>query len=168
MFLMYYLYLFDYQLNKITFLSPHGEKVFLEKLCFVFTFVSEKTLKLFVMKAILFMLLMSLSVNSFAGICLNLENARKDVQLDKGECNDPSKDRPRTLIPILCYYDNGTVYLQLLSNIGELTLTVTDQTTGEQWSNINSLSLDVPTTSGTYLVQIVTEDGTLYYGTYTL
>lgn len=57
MFLMYYLYLFDYQLNKITFLSPHGEKVFLEKLCFVFTFVSEKTLKLFVMKAILFMLL---------------------------------------------------------------------------------------------------------------
>lgn len=120
------------------------------------------------MRVILFMLLMLLSVNSFAGICSDLENSRKDVQLDKGECNDPSKDRPRTLIPILCYYDNGTVYLQLLGNIGELTLTVTNQTTGEQWSAANSLSLDVPTTSGTYLVQIVTEDGTLYYGTYTL
>lgn len=120
------------------------------------------------MRRILFMLLMLLSVNSFAGKCLDLENTRKDVQLDKGECNDPSKDRPRTLIPILCYYDNGTVYLQLLGNIGELTLTVTDQTTGEQWSATNGLLLNVSTASGTYLVQIVTEDGTLYYGTYTL
>ena len=39
------------------------------------------------------------------------------------------------------------------------TLTVTSQLTGEQWSVDNSLVLKTSTASGTYWVQIETEDG---------
>ena len=49
-----------------------------------------------------------------------------------------------------------------------MTLTVTNQATGEQWSAMNALRLQTSTVTGTYLVQITTEDGSTYYGTYTL
>ena len=121
------------------------------------------------MKRILGILVMLFTLYLFAEAA-NMEIKEKkpiDIELEKG---DPSKKDtyPRTLIPITCVYVDGMVQLALLDEVGEFTLSVTNQTTGEQWSAANSLSLDVPTTSGTYLVQIVTEDGTLYYGTYTL
>jgi len=79
-----------------------------------------------------------------------------------------SSERPRTLIPIICTYVDGIVQLTLLENLGEYTLTVTNQQTGECWSAINAFVLPTSTASGIYWVQIVTEDGSMYYGTYTL
>jgi hypothetical protein len=58
--------------------------------------------------------------------------------------------------------------LALLGEVGEITLTVTNQLTGEQWSVENALILQASNASGTYWVQIETEDGSIYYGTYTL
>ena len=93
--------------------------------------------------------------------------AEKDVKLEKGDSSN--KDTyPRTLIPIVCVYVDGEVQLTLLDNLSEMTLTVTNQATGEQWSAENALPLQTSTATGTYLVQIVTEDGSTYYGTYTL
>lgn len=90
-----------------------------------------------------------------------------DVKLDKG--NSDNEDRhPRTLIPFTCVYADGMVQLTLIGEVGEYTLTVTNQLTGEQWSVENSLTLFVSGMSGIYLVQISTEDGSLYWGTYTL
>ena len=90
-----------------------------------------------------------------------------DVRLKKGNSDD--RDRyPRSLIPITCVYTDGMVQLTLLGDLGELTLTVTNQTTGEQWSAMNALRLQTSTVSGMYFVEIVTEDGTTYYGSYTL
>ena len=63
---------------------------------------------------------------------------------------------------------DGAVQLSLLGEIGEFTLIVTNQMTGEHWSAENALILHTSTASGIYWVQIVTEDGTMYYGTYTL
>ena len=60
------------------------------------------------------------------------------------------------------------VQLSLLSEIGEFTLTVTNQMTGEYWSAENVLVLQTSTACGNYQVQIVTEDGCRYYGTYVL
>lgn len=45
---------------------------------------------------------------------------------------------------------------------------VTNQTTGEQWSAVNNCVLETSTASGVYWVEIVTESGDTYYGTYTL
>lgn len=121
------------------------------------------------MNRILGIFVMLFSLNIFAGVAYMEMDEKKPVNVELNK-NNPSEDdtHPRTLIPITCVYVDGVIQLSLLDEVGEFTLSVTNQTTGEQWSATNSLSLDVSTTSGTYLVQIVTEDGTLYYGTYTL
>ena len=121
------------------------------------------------MKRMLGILVMLFTLYLFAEAA-NMEIKEKkpvDIELEKG---DPSKKDtyPRTLIPITCVYVDGMVQLALLDEVGEFTLSVINQTTGEQWSTTNSLLLNVPTASGTYLLQIITEDGSIYYGTYIL
>lgn len=56
----------------------------------------------------------------------------------------------------------------MLENLGEMELIVTNQTTGEQWRTVNNWVLQTSTVAGVYLVEIITEDGTTYWGTYTL
>lgn len=56
----------------------------------------------------------------------------------------------------------------MLEDLGEFTVTVTNQQTGEQWLAENTLTLYTSIANGTYLVQIITEDGSMYYGTYIL
>ena len=91
----------------------------------------------------------------------------ESVELEKGNSNK-TDTHPRTLIPFTCVYVDGMVQLTLLGEVGEYTLTVTNQLTGEQWSVENALTLFVSEMSGIFLVQISTEDGSLYWGTYTL
>lgn len=90
-----------------------------------------------------------------------------DVKLEKGE-PDKEDTHPRTLIPFTCVYTDGMVQLTLLGEVGEYTLTVTNQMTGERWSVSNASVLPTSTANGMYEVQIVTEDGSMYYGAYTL
>ena len=119
------------------------------------------------MYKILVFLMMLVSLQMYGGTTSVDAKAEKDVKLEKGDSSN--KDTyPRTLIPIICVYVDGEVQLTLLEDLGELTLTVTNQLTGEQWSVENALTLHTSTATGTYLVQIVTEDGSTYYGTYTL
>lgn len=90
-----------------------------------------------------------------------------DVKLEKG--NSDNEDRYlHTLIPFTCVYVDGMVQLTLLDGVGEFTLTVTNQMTGEYWSAENVLVLQTSTVAGIYQVQIVTEDDCRYYGTYVL
>lgn len=121
------------------------------------------------MKKILALLALLLSMQVFAGTMeYNVQKEEPvDVELDK---RNPNKNdtHPRTLIPITCVYVDGEVHLSLLGEVGNLTLTVTNQTTSECWSAVNALTLQTSTAAGIYWVQIETEDGTVYYGTYTL
>ncbi len=121
------------------------------------------------MKRILGILVMLFSLYSYAGaVGMDVKEKKPvDVNLDKGE-SDKNDRNPRTLIPITCVYVDGMVQLSLLDEIGEFTLSVTNQTTGEQWSVVNGLTLPTSTASGSYYVQIETEAGSTYYGTYTL
>ena len=121
------------------------------------------------MKRILGILVMLLSLYSYAGTVKMDADEKKPVNVELNK-NNPSEDDtyPRTLIPITCVYADGMVQLSMLDEIGEFTLSVTNQTTGEQWSVVNGLSLSTSTASGSYYVQIETEDGSIYYGTYIL
>ena len=113
--------------------------------------------------------MMLISMHVFAGIANDgtQDEEPVNVKLDKGHSSN--KDTyPRTLIPILCTYANGGVQLVFLEDLGEYTLTVTNQQTGESWSAINALVLPTSTANGIYWVEIETGDGTLYYGTYIL
>ena len=121
------------------------------------------------MKKILGLLMMLLSLQLYAGT-VNMDMQTDDVidvELNKGDADKTDK-HPRTLIPIACVYVDGTIQLSLYGEVGEFTLTVTNQMTGECWSAENALILQTSTASGIYWVQIETEDGTMYYGTYAL
>ena len=113
--------------------------------------------------------MMLLSLQLYAGT-VNMDMQTDDVidvELNKGDADKTDK-HPRTLIPITCVYADGTVQLTMLENLGEMELIVTNQTTGEQWRTVNNWVLQTSTANGVYLVEIITEDGTTYWGTYTL
>lgn len=123
------------------------------------------------MKRILGFVMLLFSLH-FIALTANAEVQKKepqDVKLEKGHSGNENA-YPRSLlnIPIVCTYMDGVIQLSLLEEVGDWEVIVTNQLTSEEWSATNSLLLNVSTASGTYLVQIVTEDGTLYYGTYTL
>ena len=107
-----------------------------------------------------------LSVSLFASS--DNKNQNQDSQNVELEKRENGNKYPRTLIPITCIYVNGTIQLTCLENLGEMALFVTNQTTGEQWSTINNWVLQTSTASGVYLVEIVTENGGTYWGTYIL
>lgn len=121
------------------------------------------------MRLNLLILMMLFSLQTYAGTASLDAQAEKivDVKLEKGN-PDNNDVHPRTFIPFTCVYTDGMVQLSLLGEVGEYTLTVTNQSTGEQWSIENSLVLQTSTAGGSYWVQIETEDGSMYYGTYTL
>ena len=120
------------------------------------------------MKNILVLLMMLVSLQVYAGTSMDEQGKQPvSIELKKGNSSDDDT-HPRTLIPFTCVYVDGMVQLTLLGEVGEYTLTVTNQLTGEQWSADNALTLQTSTASGTYWVQIETEDGSLYWGTYTL
>lgn len=119
------------------------------------------------MKNILVLLMILVSLQVYA---TSMDNQRKEpvnIELKKGTASDDDT-YPRTLIPITCVYSDGMVQLTLLGEVGEYALTVTNQMTGERWSAENTLSLQTSITNGIYWVEIETEDGSMYYGTYTL
>ena len=128
--------------------------------------LQQITKQQFTMKKLLFILMLLLSANT---LIVNAAEAKKEeIPLKKGNSEDYDKNTPRTQIPFVCYYEDGFVSLEIWSNVGLTQLSVANQTTGEQWSVVNSLSLNVSTASGTYIVQILTEDGSIYYGTYSI
>lgn len=120
------------------------------------------------MKKILGLMMMFLSLHVFAGTLVDEKKTNPvDVELHKGAVTNDDTYL-RTLIPFTCVYVDGMVQLALLDGVGEFTLTVINQMTGEYWSAENVLVLQTSTIAGIYQVQIVTEDGCRYYGTYVL
>ena len=121
------------------------------------------------MNKILLLLMMLLSFQVYAGTT-SMDVQEKEpvnIELRKGKATDDDTYL-RTLIPFTCVYVDGMVQLALLDGVGEFTLTVINQMTGEYWSAENVLVLQTSTIAGIYQVQIVTEDGCRYYGTYVL
>lgn len=121
------------------------------------------------MKKILGLLMLFVSLHVFAetaNVAVQKEETI-DVRLNKGKVtNDDTY--PRTFIPFSCVYAEGMVQLSLLGDVGKYILAVTNQMTGERWSVSNTPVLQASTASGIYWVEIETEDGSMYYGTYTL
>jgi len=119
------------------------------------------------MKNILVLLMMLVSLQVYAGTSMDEQGKQPvSIELKKGNSSDDDT-HPRTLIPFTCVYADGMVQLTLLGEVGEYTLIVTNLMTGEYWSAANAIALPTSAISGMYEVQIETEDGTMYYGTYT-
>ena len=120
------------------------------------------------MKNILVLLMILVSLQVYADTSVNnQDNEPVNIELRKGHSTDDDT-YPRTILLVTCVYTDGMVQLTFLGNVGEYALTVTNQMTGEYWSVDNALTLETSAVSGIYQVQIVTEDGSCYYGTYML
>lgn len=83
--------------------------------------------------------------------------------------------RPRTpaFIPITGMYDNGHVVLDFIEEIGNVSVTVANQSTGETYfeycdSADGHFEMEITPSKGDYLLTIQTENGTTYYGNFTL
>lgn len=99
----------------------------------------------------------------------------QNIKIEKGNSINVPEIRPRSLveIPVSCYYSDGFLYFTFLEDLGEVEVSVANHSTGTTFFSecntiIGSLVVNVPIASGNYLIQIVTEDGDVYYGEYTL
>ena len=125
-----------------------------------------------VMKKLILILSICIGVNTV--VWSNSEPDRKKVVLEKVD-NDSKELRPRTLVgvPITCTYSEGTLNFLFYEDLGELEITVTNQSSGvvsvyECDAVTGSAIVDASSDSGSYLIEIITEDGGYYYGEYTL
>ena len=86
-----------------------------------------------------------------------------------------SNIRPRTpeFIPIIGLYDSGRVILDFIEEIGNLNITLVNQSTGEMYfdycdSADGHFEMEITPSKGTYLLTIQTENETTYYGDFVL
>ena len=108
-------------------------------------------------------------------ICMAEETKKEKVPIIIGrEENKPNLPRtPDYGSDIMAYYQDGVIYLQFAYDMGEVEITVTNETTGEQWSQIDdsafgSASIATSTNVGNYYITIVTDDASCYSGSFSL
>ena len=114
------------------------------------------------------------SLSGFANNFSDEEKKQTDIILEKGELTDHTKNpRIPVYVPITCYYMQGNIYVTTLTDLGEIQISITCLETGSFWESINdsnSGTICVPASSanGNYMVRIVTANGDMYYGYYTI
>ena len=128
-------------------------------------------------KKSLILLLMMLMASTSMVLGINTysdDSQKKDVILDEKESWNESES-PRSLDRLIwtCYYENGMVYLNVLFEMGSVTLTVTNLATGESWnyrqeSGTGWIVLPTSQSHGNYQVEVVTKSSGEYIGYYDL
>ena len=128
-------------------------------------------------KKSLILLLMMLMASTSMVLGINTysdDSQKKDVVLDEKESWIESES-PRSLDRLIwtCYYENGMVYLNVLFEMGSVTLTVTNLATGESWnyrqeSGTGWIVLPTSQSHGNYQVEVVTKSSGEYIGYYDL
>lgn len=126
------------------------------------------------MKKILGLLALLVSLQMFAKVTADgvMDDKTVSVELKKGR---PTTDdrHPRTLIPITCSYQEGSLCFTFYEDLGELEITVTNQSTGTTTiypydAVSGSVVVGVSNESAPYLIEIETISGDCYWGEYTL
>ena len=126
------------------------------------------------MKKTLFVLITLLLVG--VGTIWSTENSEgKNIKIEKGNPQEIPEVQPRDLIAtsIFCTYNNATLFFSFLEDLGELEITVTNQSTGATTTYpydaaSGSVVVGVSNESAPYLIEIETISGDCYWGEYTL
>ena len=74
---------------------------------------------------------------------------------------------------IMAYYQDGVIYLQFAYDMGEVEVSVINETTGEMWqqtedTTFGSALITTSTSAGNYYITIVTPDDCYYTGDFSL
>ena len=86
---------------------------------------------------------------------------------------DSDSDNPRELFPVSGCYSLGNICLQFYADLGMAEITVVNQTTGATQTTMfdsafGQAVINIGNANTSYLIYIVTEDGTTYWGTFQL
>ena len=128
------------------------------------------------MRVFILMLLLTMTGYqlSFANNHSGEDENKTDIVLVKGNADDESKHaRIPTNLVLTCYYENGSVYLNVPFELGSVTLTVTNLATGEVWnyrqeSGFGWIVLPTSQVQGNYMVEVGTESNGEYIGYYSI
>ena len=107
------------------------------------------------------------------GVLLSSAEEKKEIQISKELTHPKAPRTPDYGSDITAFYQSGVIYLQFGSDMGEVEITVTNESTGEQWSQIDdsafgSASIATSTNVGNYYITIVTDDASCYSGSFSL
>lgn len=99
-------------------------------------------------------------------------NENKKIEFEK-KTEDLNENNPRELIPVSGYYSFENICLQFYADLGMTEITVVNQTTGATQTTMfdsafGQAVITIGNANTSYLIYIVTEDGTAYLGTLNL
>ena len=109
-------------------------------------------------------------------ICLAEETKKEKVPIIIEREEPKPTNQPRTPdygSDITAFYQDGVIYLQIGYDMGEVKITVTNETTGEVWqqtddTTFGSAIVSTSTDDGNYYITIVTDSGSYYSGEFVL
>lgn len=86
---------------------------------------------------------------------------------------DPGKINPRGLAPISGLYADGVLMIDFAENLGNVSVTVVNTTTGEMWfesddSALGTISIAITPYPGNYFVTVETQTDGVYIGEFIL
>ena len=96
------------------------------------------------------------------------------IPISTGEVLTGDDARDGGVIPFIAYYQNGTIYISSSAEFSSITVDVVNETTGQVWNSTTDISDgmgEICITSGgagSYSVEIVTEYGECFVGTFNL
>ena len=107
------------------------------------------------------------------GVIFSSAEEKKEILLKKHPEPITGQRTPNFGNDILAYHQDGIVLLEFAYDMGEVEITVTNETTGEMWqqtedSAFGSATIATSTDVGNYYITIVTNDGSCYLGSFTL
>lgn len=107
------------------------------------------------------------------GILLSSAEEYKEIPIGQNPTITIIPRTPDYGSDIMAYYQDGVIYLQFGYDMGEVEISVFNETTGEMWqqtddSAFGSATIITSTSAGNYYITIVTDDGSCYSGNFTL
>lgn len=107
------------------------------------------------------------------GVLFSSAEEKKEIPIIKKPEPIVGPRTPNFGSDIMAYYQDGVIYLQFVYDMGDVEITVTNESTGEQWQQtedtaFGSASITTSTSAGDYFITIVTDDASCYSGSFSI
>ena len=102
------------------------------------------------------------------------EEVKLPILIGTGEVLTGDDARNGGVIPFTAYYQGGTIYVSNCAEFSSITITVENETTGQVWNSTTDISDGMGEIcisdggAGNYTVEIITEYGECFVGSFTL
>ncbi len=107
------------------------------------------------------------------GILLSSAEEKWEIPIESDPAPGALARTPDYGSEITAFYQDGMIYLQFAYDMGEVEISVINETTGEMWQQtedtaFGSVSITTSTSAGDYYITIVTDDASCYSGSFSL